>query len=214
VTTDHVRGHYRAEPVLTQVRTADGDEEAQAAATLAALARKGGESLWPASQAQRDYLAVLQGQRILPADYHVKTEDEIARMDKDEASSLISLLKTFPFKEKTKTQRQWGMPAGRYALIVGDEVWFFLVNKPEDGRWKGYTFIQRLIGAPGNYAKVALPVSDRNRFLARIEADPKAASVLFGKEAVTCGICGSPLTVRESRMRGIGPKCARDAGWL
>jgi hypothetical protein len=45
-------------------------------------------------------------------------------------------------------------------------------------------------------------------------ADPKAASQAYGRRSEKCGICGRPLSTPPSLDRGIGPKCAADAGWL
>ena len=44
-------------------------------------------------------------------------------------------------------------------------------------------------------------------------ADPQGASLLFGQALGICGVCGRSLTTKESRERGIGPKCARTKGW-
>lgn len=44
-------------------------------------------------------------------------------------------------------------------------------------------------------------------------ADPKAAIEAYGHHAVRCGICNTPLSLEESRERGMGAKCAAKAGW-
>lgn len=48
----------------------------------------------------------------------------------------------------------------------------------------------------------------------KIAEDPRAAAVRYATEFKRCGICNRGLTDDESKARGIGPVCARKAGWL
>jgi hypothetical protein len=50
--------------------------------------------------------------------------------------------------------------------------------------------------------------------LSAIRADVKGAAALYGHKTEHCGICGRTLTLKESRLRGIGPVCAEKNGWL
>lgn len=169
--------------------------------------------VWPASEAQINYVLGLQDERLLPEDYKVKTTYDLQVMERDEVSGIINLLKTFRRKESGTARKQWTMPAGRYALRDDDgEWWFFEVTKGKE-RWKGYTFIKRLVGAPGDYRKVEVPRILRDSMLRRIEADPEQAMTDYGLRSGVCGKCHSPLTNPESLARGIGPICLGKLGW-
>lgn len=58
------------------------------------------------------------------------------------------------------------------------------------------------------------PVSKvrRHDILVRIHRDPLKAMRLYGKEIGRCGACHRRLTDDESRLRGIGPDCAKRLG--
>lgn len=188
--------------------------------------------MWPPSDKQVDYLInILQAERQLPDGYVVKTEDDARAMERDKVSGEITFLKTLPRKAGGDgINRQWSMPEGRYALHwdePGARGWtgwhFYEVDKPTEGRWVGYTFIKRLIGAPGRYQKVDIKRSDRDEVLRAIDEDPKRAMVDYGKQAKVCGRCASPLSNDDkphphdgltSIQRGIGPVCMFKDGWF
>lgn len=183
---------------------------------------KGGV-VWPPSDAQVKYVLGLQEQRSLPPEFDVHLEPEIRAMDKAEVSRLIEELKRFPYKAPISNgqQQQWTMPEGRYAIKpeagpgVGTGRWsFFEITKPTEGRWAGYTFIKRLIGAPGAYRKENMSKEERTKWLTAIEKDPKQAMVDYGLESGVCGRCASPLTDPDSLARGLGPVCAGKSGWF
>ncbi len=101
------------------------------------------------------------------------------------------------------------VPAGRYALRnapqCSNEVTFFEVNRPTEGRWAGRTFLSMLS------SDERLPVKDpqkRATILGLIARDTLGAMKLFGRETEHCGMCGRRLTNDESRALGIGPICA------
>lgn len=177
----------------------------------------------PPSEPQIKYVLGLQGERDLPGDYKVKTDTDLRAMDKVEVSGLIGMLKLLRRQDSAKAQPSWSMPSGRYAVKVprggpqeNDHEWrFFLVDKPTDGKWKGYTFIKRLIGGGdnGDYRKVDMPAASRNNTLNDIEADWQQAMIDFGKQSGSCGHCGRALSNEDSLARGIGPICAGKMGW-
>lgn len=178
----------------------------------------------PVTERQKDYIMGLQEERVLPESYLVVERDALDTWESADAHSTINLLKTFPRKAatSTNTRKQWEMPEGRYALLheFGTDSnpdsawWFFQVDKPTEGRWKGYTFIKRLIGAPGAYRKIDMDERDRNFWLAAIEANPKQAMIDYGLQSGVCGRCASPLTDPDSLARGLGPICAGKTGWF
>lgn len=103
------------------------------------------------------------------------------------------------------------VPEGRYA-IRNDEgvVKFYEVDKPEQGRWAGYTFVS--VRASDERHPIRNRES-RNAILEAIAEDPQAASSLFGQELGVCGVCGRTLTDETSRAYGIGPVCRENTGW-
>lgn len=100
------------------------------------------------------------------------------------------------------------VPAGHYALpTVGDavnEVAFYRVDRPEEGKWAGYTFVKLLVGPD----EIRVPRNQVDAVLARIAADPMEASTRYGHETARCGVCNRRLTNDASRAAGIGPVCA------
>jgi hypothetical protein len=61
-----------------------------------------------------------------------------------------------------------------------------------------------------------LPFKTAMAVMAKIEAAGiQEAMIRYGKELRICGapMCGRTLTNKESRERGIGPKCATKMGW-
>lgn len=90
---------------------------------------------------------------------------------------------------------------GKYALKneEDDDIRFYLVV----GTRRKMLF--ELIGAPGEFRQQRIYRDEK--ILSRIAADPVAAFALFGLNVGTCGRCGSPLTQKHTRERGIGDTC-------
>jgi Family of unknown function (DUF6011) len=114
------------------------------------------------------------------------------------------------------------LPAGRYAVPGGDTRLKVLVRHipPDDpDKWAGYTFVSDAAeyGRRKRYGMQRpgkLYTGEIQAELRAIMADPKAATVAYGKLTSQCGICGRPLEDEESVARGIGPICAGKRGWL
>lgn len=182
---------------------------------------------WPPTQPQLDYLNNLLHER----KFRYVTKGEVAAADRAEVSELIDEVKRSPFivrrpKRERKHERFVDVPYGKYALETsldhngppaeGEEstLQFFEVQHGKSGtRWEGFVFVKRLVGAPGDFARYSLRYAEGQRVLERIQADPDEALVRFGKHFTVCGRCGSPLTKKVSRDRGIGPKCIKKLGW-
>lgn len=119
-------------------------------------------------------------------------------------------------KRATPAAKLPEVASGRYAVEVPGgypehtTLKFFKVDRPTEGRWAGYTFLNIQAGdelfAIKNF-QMKLEV------LRLIAADPKAAMLRYGKEIGSCGHCGRTLTNQESRDLGIGPVCAGKLGW-
>jgi len=117
------------------------------------------------------------------------------------------------------------VPASKYAVMYNGELMFFQVDRPSKGKWAGYTFVNRLIGAPGSWRKGkvgrvgAESILDTIRSDSYVDADPDgerpdrlltgpaAGVVRYSRKFKRCGHCESPLSDRESREFGMGPVC-------
>jgi len=97
------------------------------------------------------------------------------------------------------------VPAGRYALRRGSSVKFYVVDRPETGRWAGFTFVS--VQASDDLHRIRNR-AERMTILSAISLDPAAASRLYGQELGRCGVCNRTLTDPESIANGIGPVCA------
>lgn len=91
-------------------------------------------------------------------------------------------------------------PFGRYALRDDEDVVKFYQATAQGLAVQASDELHR-VPAPADKA-----------IIARIAADPEAASRLYGQEIGECGRCGRTLTDEASRAEGIGPVCATK-GW-
>jgi len=149
-------------------------------------------------------------------------------LTKKGASVLIDTLGQLQFKDRGRSQVEEAnvaaakaanevaapeVPAGRYAVATEDgatnELAFYKVDHGK-GRWAGRVFVSRIVGGNDD---IAVRGAGAKTVLAKIAADPAAASAAYGHEIGACGVCGITLTNDESRARGIGPKCAAKHGW-
>lgn len=105
------------------------------------------------------------------------------------------------------------VPPGRYALPNGKDSLnkhsFYIVQRPDEGKWAGKTFVKRY----SSDDETAIPIAQAVNILSKIAADPMGAMLLFGQLEAHCGHCGRRLTNDDSRARGIGPVCARHMGF-
>lgn len=178
-----------------------------------------------ASQRTIDYVKDLLDERELPLQNSTlaQLKEQAESLTQDAASKWIETLKALP-KKHSALQRKGGsgqtiksdVPAGRYA-VTGDDgtTDFYRVDRPTEGRWDGYIFVKLLLGGPhGNPREERIPMRNVQTILDKIaKAGPKAASIRYGKELGSCGVCGRTLTNPESIERGIGPVCSDKMGW-
>lgn len=103
------------------------------------------------------------------------------------------------------------VPAGYYALpdpTGRNDLRFYRVDRPTEGRWAGYTFLKVVIGGQPDRR---VPREDVPGILAEIAADPDAG-FRYGREIGRCCACNRQLTDEESRRLGIGPDCRKALG--
>lgn len=92
-----------------------------------------------------------------------------------------------------------------YALEMNGTVHFFKVNRPAEGPHKGKTFVEEQ--ASDNFFKMGWVRT--GEVLDAIAADPESAGRLYGQHITRCYKCHRTLTTEESRVRGLGPECAK-----
>lgn len=99
------------------------------------------------------------------------------------------------------------IPSSKYALPKEDGKIIFYDVRKGTKKWAGFTFVDRLVGHPGDW--MTYPVKGENKIhvLDQIAHDPKAAALLFSRTFVICAACGSPLSDPESLAAGFGPIC-------
>jgi hypothetical protein len=100
------------------------------------------------------------------------------------------------------------VPAGHYAvasLTGNNDLDFFRVDRPTDGRWAGRTFTKRVIGGKPN--SPVRGATARKALEAILAADPAKAAKRYADEIGRCSRCNRHLTDEISRQFGMGPEC-------
>lgn len=124
------------------------------------------------------------------------------------AGSYTEAIKPVAPVQVTRASSSCPVPEGHYAvpsLSGKQDLDFFQVNRPKEGKWAGYVFVKRVIGG-----RPSVPVrkAEKARALAAIAAAGiEAAAVKYGQEIGRCYRCNRHLTDETSRRLGIGPDC-------
>jgi hypothetical protein len=134
------------------------------------------------------------------------TDIEVEGLTKAGASEAIEDLLARPNAAPPKDAVT--VPAGRYAIDTEEgHTAFYRVDRPEEGKWAGFTFVKLQVG--GDYQR--LNQATGKAILKKIEeAGPKEAAIRYGHELGQCAVCGRELTNEDSREAGIGPICAQN----
>lgn len=150
-----------------------------------------------------------------------------AMADAPSAASALRSVVTDEANDSTEARRRvervTTLPsAGRYALPTGDggasnELAFWVVSRPTEGRWAGWTFLSQQIGPNEQRAGAVRPdgtptAATSVSVLERIAEDEREAMQRYGREIGVCGVCGLALTNEDSRRVGIGPVCLAKLG--
>jgi hypothetical protein len=174
-----------------------------------------------ASEKQVNFIAKLLGEKDLSTYDAGKASilgqvvsGEITTLPSTSASAAIKELLALPVKAAVTTEKpaavDYGVPAGRYAVDLGEGVKFYVIDQPTEGRWAGYTFVK--VQASDDLYPVK-QYAAKNAILRAIAVNPAEASLRYGRLLGSCGVCGRTLTDETSRERGIGPVCADKTGW-
>lgn len=175
--------------------------------------------------AQRSYLLDLIGKKYVKPDQQGKldtivkclriSEDpEEYGMSKAKASELITWFLRQPDKPREQqasaSEPAHDVPDGYYALreMPGhkNEITFYRLNTGKHGRWKGFQFIDMVVGGGSRYPQRGADVR-KQIYTAIKEQGINEARKLYGQEIGRCGVCNRELTDDTSRALGIGPVC-------
>jgi hypothetical protein len=100
------------------------------------------------------------------------------------------------------------IPAGFYATTSrtgNNDLDFWKVDRPTEGRWAGYVFVSRVIGGR---PEQTMRKHEKTQALQAIrQAGPEKAAQKYGQEIGRCYRCNRHLTDETSRSLGIGPDC-------
>lgn len=102
----------------------------------------------------------------------------------------------------------------RYAIVrdntvEGTRFNFYQVDRPQTGKWRGYTFVKQMLSE--ELVRVS-SMGASAEILEQIAQDPQKAASDFGLQTEKCGHCHRRLTRDDSRQRGYGPDCAAKLG--
>jgi len=124
-----------------------------------------------------------------------------------------------PASATTQRPASWktlpDVPSGLYAiesLSGNNDLDFYKINRPTEGKWVGYTFVDMVVGGHPDFSVRGL--GKVQTILNRIvEAGIRESAERYGREIGKCCKCNRTLTDDDSRARGIGPECLKNSGW-
>jgi hypothetical protein len=108
----------------------------------------------------------------------------------------------------TTTDRYSKIPSGHYAtksLTGNNDFDFWRVDRPLEGKYKGYIFVKRIVGG-----KPDQNVQRNTKFAALsaiLEEGIEPTALRYGQELGRCSRCNRTLTDEVSRQYGKGPEC-------
>ncbi len=100
------------------------------------------------------------------------------------------------------------VPAGYYAVksaTGNNDLDFFKVDRPTDGKWTGYVFVRRVVGGQSSYGTTVRGSTAAAALAAIVAAGIPEAGKLYGQNIGRCWKCGKVLTDEVSRSKGEGP---------
>jgi hypothetical protein len=112
------------------------------------------------------------------------------------------------FKASERTHSSISIPAGHYAvasLTGNNDLDFFRVDRPTEGRWAGRTYVKRVVG--GKPDSKVFGKTGEQVLQAIWDAGIGDSAKLYGTELGQCSRCNRHLTDELSRSLGIGPDC-------
>jgi len=172
---------------VAQVRTCFNTVEGQPSAKQMSLAQALG----------REKVRLPEHAGMSEEDYHLF----IAGLNRSAMGKFLDKMLKQPNSGLSRDELFGKLENGRYALKneEDDDIRFYHVSGTR------HRILWELVGAPGDFRQTRIYRPEK--ILKRIADDPVAAFALFGLNVGTCGRCGSPLTQKHTRERGIGDTC-------
>jgi hypothetical protein len=100
------------------------------------------------------------------------------------------------------------VPSGHYATLSAtgnNDLDFWKVNRPTEGKWAGWVFVYRVIGGRPDQR---ITYKSQESALKAIESHGiEESGALYGWTIGRCYKCNRHLTDETSRTLGIGPDC-------
>lgn len=82
--------------------------------------------------------------------------------------------------DRPRTDAPTDVPSGNYGVKIDGELRFYKINKPTEGRWAGYTFVDQVVR--GNYWPIKVK-ANREAILAAISVNPVERARRFESES-------------------------------
>jgi len=137
-----------------------------------------------------------------------------SELPKKRMSQVIEKLVELKWVPKNRSEKS-DLPDGRYGIenVPGhkNQVSFFQLRTPKDGDWKGYQFIDQIVGHGKRFPVKEADTRKKIRELIKTQGINECLQ-RFGIEFKHCGRCGRELTDDVSRAWGIGPDCRKILG--
>jgi len=172
---------------VAQVRDCFANKEGQPSEKQMSLAQALG----------REKVRLAEHAALSEEDYHLL----IAGLGRKAMGEFLSKMLKQPSSGASRDELFAKVANGKYALKNedNDDIRFYGISGTR------HRILWELTGAPGDFKMQRIYRPDK--ILKRIGDDPVAAFALFGLNVGMCGRCGSPLTQKHTRERGIGDTC-------
>jgi len=152
------------------------------------------------------------------ADIQEKLEQNT--LDRAEASQFIGDYINAPRKKSGGVPLALiDVPCAKYAIhvdqlelapidLAGTVDYLFI----EVREYMGTRYMRRLHGAPGDFTRSKLTMTQVKYFADVLKEDPYSFTKTFGEIYTCCGKCNAPLTDPVSRSLYLGPTCRKEFG--
>ena len=163
---------------------------------------------YPASPKQTAFIRTLLAERAGNAEAEaIRAALNARQVTKAVASDAITRLLAIKVAKAARPEATCpDVAAGHYATASrtgANDLDFWKVDRPTEGRWEGRTFVKRVIGG---HEDTPVRGAEAAAALAAIAADPEAGP-RYGQTIGRCYACHRTLTDETSRALGIGPDC-------
>jgi hypothetical protein len=166
-----------------------------------------------ATPKQIAFMSRLSTERGLDFDATTWTEGPSSREARTTIDGLLALPKPQAARRATAPRPTTDIPAGRYAVpsrTGANDLDFWKIDRPTEGRWNGYTFVARILGG---HDPIKVRGAEAAAAISAIEsAGWQNAAQVYGQQIGSCGRCNRSLSDVTSRFTGFGSHCRSEIG--